>query len=271
MMSPMTSMWPAPGVFVARLRQAHADRRVGDRRAEDRHVGAVGGGQDAVARRSSSRGARRAGRGTRATCTAARSSVSANVGDPLVVVDRTPPRSRRCRRRDRCARPAAPRRPRAASRRSGAGRASRADRDRGSRRSRPGSRRSGASMRCATTRRRPPALSAPAMPRKIVHVVAEHLLPDAARGREVAALKRDPLHPREHLVRRRAPARPRTARRARRKRDFLVMRRHSSNKAGEGADLRTPDRCARRPPRHPTGRSDRAASATPAAAVSGSE
>ena len=33
-------------VAVARLRQPHADRRVGDRRAEDRHVGLVGGGQD---------------------------------------------------------------------------------------------------------------------------------------------------------------------------------------------------------------------------------
>ena len=34
--------------FLPRLRQAHADRGVGDRRAEDRHVGAVGGRQDAL-------------------------------------------------------------------------------------------------------------------------------------------------------------------------------------------------------------------------------
>ena len=31
-------------------------------------------------------------------------------------------------------------------------------------------------------------------------VAAEHLLPDAPRGREVAPLKRDALHPREHFV-----------------------------------------------------------------------
>ena len=35
-------------VAMAGLRQAHADGRVGDRRAEDRHVGLVGRGQDAV-------------------------------------------------------------------------------------------------------------------------------------------------------------------------------------------------------------------------------
>ena len=49
----------------------------------------------------------------------------------------------------------------------------------------------------------PPAESAPAVPRKIVASLAEHLFPDAARGREVAALKRDALHLREHVVGRR--------------------------------------------------------------------
>jgi hypothetical protein len=32
------------------------------------------------------------------------------------------------------------------------------------------------------------------------HVVLQHLLPDAMRRREVASLKRDPLHPRDHLI-----------------------------------------------------------------------
>ena len=38
------------------------------------------------------------------------------------------------------------------------------------------------------------------MPEEDRHVVLEHLLPDAMRGREVASLKGDPLHPRENLV-----------------------------------------------------------------------
>ena len=35
---------------------------------------------------------------------------------------------------------------------------------------------------------------------KNCHVVLQHLLPDAMRRREVASLKRDALHPREHLI-----------------------------------------------------------------------
>ena len=99
--------------------------------------------------RSSSTGGRRAGRGTRAWCTAAsrawsrsrRSSCRSN---------RIPLRWRRCRRRDRSALRPAPHRRRAASRRSDAGRGFRGDRDRGWRRSRRGSRRSGCAIRCAT-------------------------------------------------------------------------------------------------------------------------
>ena len=50
-MSPMMSMWPALGVLLARLREAHADGRIGDGRTEDRHVGAVGRREDAVSAR----------------------------------------------------------------------------------------------------------------------------------------------------------------------------------------------------------------------------
>ena len=70
---------------------------------------------------------------------------------------------------------------------------------------RSGARRPGAARRRSA---RPPC------PRKIVHVVLEHLLPDATRGREIASLERDPLHPRQHFVRAQAGARPRTARQA---------------------------------------------------------
>ena len=48
--------------------------------------------------------------------------------------------------------------------------------------------------------RMPPADSAPAVPRKIVASLAEHLFPDAPRRREVASLKRDALHALEHVV-----------------------------------------------------------------------
>ena len=40
---------PRGGIAMPRLRQAHPDRRIGNRRAEDRHRRAVRGGQDAVA------------------------------------------------------------------------------------------------------------------------------------------------------------------------------------------------------------------------------
>ena len=45
------SMWPAPAIFLPRLREPHADGGIGDRRAEDRHVGAIGRREDAVASR----------------------------------------------------------------------------------------------------------------------------------------------------------------------------------------------------------------------------
>ncbi len=48
--------------------------------------------------------------------------------------------------------------------------------------------------------RRPPALSAPAIPMKIVTSSLEHLLPDAMRDAEGAPLERNALHLFEKLV-----------------------------------------------------------------------
>ena len=62
---------------------------------------------------------------------------------------------------------------------------------------------------------------------KIVTSSCEHLLPDAVRGGEVAALERDALHPREDLVGASAPPRPTNGSiGVCRKRDFFFMRRH---------------------------------------------
>ena len=52
--------------------------------------------------------------------------------------------------------------------------------------------------------RSPPAVNAPATPKKINTFVGEHALPDPMGGGEVAPLERDPLHPPQQLVGRRA-------------------------------------------------------------------
>ena len=143
-MSPMMSMWPAPGVVLPRLRQAHADRRIGNRRAEDRHVGAIGGGQDAVAAGRRSRGGRRAGSRNSRVRVRPRLERRREVGNPVVVADELFFAGVGVVDAIDADRPPAPHRRRAASRGSDAGRAFRADRDTGSRRSRRGSRRSDA-------------------------------------------------------------------------------------------------------------------------------
>ena len=215
-------MWPAPASLVARLRQPHADRRIGDRRAEDRHVGAVGRGQDAVAARSPSRGARRAGRGTRASCTAARSSVSAKAAihsslstelflAGVGVVDAIDALGLQRRivgmRRADVVMPAA--RFVQVVVEVGAGRDEAVD----------------VAVGDEVRDDQPQAAGA----ERAGHaeedraVVAEHLLPDAARGGEIAPLKRNALHPREDFVGRKVRLDANGSTGARRKRDFVFM------------------------------------------------
>ena len=61
------------------------------------------------------------------------------------------------------------------------------------------------------------------------HIVLQHLLPDAVRGGEVAALKRDPLHAREHLIRRQSRLDGERLDRRLEKTGFLLHRRHYSH------------------------------------------
>ena len=61
-------------------------------------------------------------------------------------------------------------------------------------------------------------------------VVLQHLLPDAVRRREVAPLKRDPLHAREDLIRREPASTANGSIGVCRKRDFFFMRRTFNHK-----------------------------------------
>ena len=166
-MSPMMSMWPAPGVF---WRACDRPMPIDESAMAGQKIGTL-------ARYAAVRMPSRSGRLPEmpaeqiqelARRVRPRLERRGEVGNPVVVVDELFLAGVRVVHAiDAIARPA-PHRRRAASRRSDAGRAFRAGRDRGSRRSRRGSRRNGArsgARRSAAGRRRD---SAPAMPRKIV-------------------------------------------------------------------------------------------------------
>ena len=186
------------GALLTRLREPHADGRIGDRRTEDRHVGAVRRRQNPVAARGLPEAAAEPiqdfarGVGTRL-------ERGGELGDPVVVPDEfLLGRIRVVHAVDALLgerRIVGVRRPEEVML---AARLMEIVIQVGARRDEAVD----AALRDQVRDDEPqPACAQRAgHAEKNRHVVAEHLQPDAVRRREVAALKRDPLHARQNLV-----------------------------------------------------------------------